>query len=373
MFPAPDLPIMDQRIRLCTTADGVRIAYAKSGNGPPLVKTANWLTHLEHDWNSPVWRHWLDGLSTGRTLVRYDARGCGLSDWEVAEISFEGWIRDLEAVVDAAGPDRFPLLGISQGAPVAIAYAARHPERVSALVLYGGYARGRLQRDPSPQARREAETVEGLLALGWGENDSAFRQALATLLFPEATPSHMKWLADLQRVSTNAENALRIERTSYEIDVREAARALDVPTLVLHGRGDAMIPFSEGRELAALIPGAELVPLESRNHVLLEDEPAWPRFLDAVRRFLGVRMPEDDDEDRPEARFRELTNREREVLESVARGLSNDEIATALYISPKTVRNHITRIFRKLGVERRAQAIVQARENGLGREGAPGS
>jgi pimeloyl-ACP methyl ester carboxylesterase/DNA-binding CsgD family transcriptional regulator len=367
---------VDQRIRLCTAADGVRVAYAKSGSGPPLVKTANWLTHLEHDWTTPVWRHWLTELSRGQTLVRYDERGCGLSDWDVADISFEAWVRDLEAVVEAEGLDRFPLLGLSQGAAVAIAYAVRHPERVTRMVLYGGYARGRLQRDPTPQARREAETVEGLLALGWGRNDSAFRQALATLLFPDATPSQVKWLADLQRVSTNGENALRIERTSYDIDVREAARKVDVPTLVLHSRADAMIPFSEGRELAALIPGAELVPLESRNHVLLEDEPAWPRFLEVVREFLGVAPAAGPDESPAvgrgragrDGRLAKLTDREAEVLDAVARGLSNDEIAAALHISPKTVRNHITRIFRKLGVERRAQAIVRAREHGLGQE-----
>lgn len=360
---------MDQRIQLCTTNDGIQVAYAKSGHGSPLVKTANWLTHLTFDWESPVWNHWMSELSTGRTLIRYDERGCGLSDWDVPEISFESWITDLEAVVDAEGLDRFPMLGLSQGAAVAVEYAARHPERVTHLILYGGYARGRFERDPSDRAKREVETLENLLVLGWGQENPAFRQAFATLLMPDATPEQMDWLSELQRVSTNAENALRIERTSYGINVQEAAREVQAPTLVLHARDDAMIPFSQGRELAALIPGARFVPLDSINHVLLEDEPAWPRFLTEVRDFLGVDTGEDGEDG--DVRFAELTAREREVLDAIARGLANDEIAEELFISPKTVRNHITRIFRKLGVDRRAQAIVRAREHGFGRNETP--
>lgn len=353
---------MDQRIRLCTTADDVRIAYARSGGGPPLVKTANWLTHLEFDWNSPVWRHWLTELSSGLTLIRYDERGCGLSDWDVPEMSFQSWIRDLEAVVEHAGLERFPLLGVSQGAAVAVAYAAQHPERVTGLVLYGGYARGRLKRDPSPAARKEAEALRDLIAIGWGRENPAFRQVFATLLLPQGSPEQLESLTELQRVSTNVQNALSIERTSYYIDVRDLAREVTARTLVLHSRGDEMIPFSEGRELAALIPGAEFVPLDSPNHVLLEGEPAWLRFLQAVRDFLGVGRPTADLDRKP---FPDLTGREREVLEAVAHGLSNDEIADKLSISSKTVRNHITRIFRKLDVDRRAQAIVRARDNGL--------
>ncbi|MFW5947226.1 MAG: alpha/beta fold hydrolase, partial [Gemmatimonadota bacterium] len=191
---------MDQRIHLCTTDDGVRIAYAKSGRGPPLVKTANWLTHLEYHWNSPVWRHWLTELSRDHMLIRYDQRGCGLSDWDVPEISLEAWVRDLETVVDAAGLDRFPLLGICQGAPVAVAFAARHPDRVTRLVLHGGFARGRLLRDPSSRTRREAEMLKQLISMGWGKENPAFRQVFTTLFLPEATAEQMAWVRDLETV-----------------------------------------------------------------------------------------------------------------------------------------------------------------------------
>lgn len=355
---------MDQRIKLCTADDGIRIAYAKSGRGPPLVKTANWLTHLKYDWDSPVWRHWLTELSADHTLVRYDERGCGLSDWDVPEISLESWVRDLEAVVDAEGLDRFPLLGVSQGAAVAVAYAARHPERVTRMVLYGGFARGRLVADPTPATQREVETLRNLLSMGWGKDNPAFRQMFTTLFVPEAGPEQLEWFTELQRLSTTVENALEIGQTILRIDVSRLAPRVSAPSLVLHARGDAMIPFDLGRELAALLPDARFVPLEGRNHVLLEDEPAWPRFLEEVRGFLGV----DERPAEEEPGFPELTDREREVLDAIARGLSNDEIATELYISPKTVRNHITHIFRKLGVDRRAQAIVRAREKGFGRK-----
>ena len=357
---------MDQRIHLCSTGDGTRLAYARSGHGPPLVKTATWLTHLKSDWDSPVWRHWLNELSSDRTLIRYDERGCGLSDWDVPEISFDAWVRDLEAVVDAEELDRFALLGVCQGAPVAVAYAARHPERVSRLVLYGGFARGRLAGDPPAPIRREAETLANLVALGWGQDNPAFRQVFTTLFVPEATPVQMEWYTELQRVSTNTANALAIGRTVFNTDIRDLAPRVSAPTLVLHARDDAMIPFRRGRELAALIPDARFVPLDSRNHILLEDEPAWTEFLGHIRDFLEI---EEADASGTEPPFPDLTDREREVLDLIASGLSNDEIAETLCISPKTVRNHITRVFRKLDVSRRARAIVRAREQGLGRTG----
>jgi pimeloyl-ACP methyl ester carboxylesterase/DNA-binding winged helix-turn-helix (wHTH) protein len=274
-----------QQIRFCRAHDGVRIAYAKSGHGPPLVKPANWLTHLEFDWNSPVWRHWLSELGSHHTLIRYDERGCGLSDHDAADLSFEAWVADLEAVVDAEQLERFSLLGISQGCAVAIAYAVRHPERVEKLVLYGGYATGRGKRDRTPQQELEATLLVNLIRVGWGRDNPAFRQVFGTLFLPEGTPEQFQWFDDLTR-TLPMENAIRIRETAHEIDVRELAPRLKVPTLVAHSREDAMIPFELGRQLAALIPGAQFAALDSRNHVLLESEPAWERFREEVRAFL---------------------------------------------------------------------------------------
>jgi pimeloyl-ACP methyl ester carboxylesterase len=276
-----------QQIHFCRAQDGVRIAYAISGDpgAPPLVKPANWLTHLEVDWNSPVWRHWLTEMGRGHTLIRYDARGCGLSDHDALELTFESWVRDMEAVVDAAGLERFSLLGISQGCAVAIAYAFRHPERVDKLVLYGGYAVGRSLRVTTPQEELERTLLSNLIRVGWGRDNPAFRQVFGTLFLPEGTPEQHQWFNDLAKTMP-MENALRVRQTTDVIDVRAEAAAVHAPTLVLHARGDAMIPFETGRQLAAHIPGARFVPLESRNHVLLETEPAWSRFLEEVRAFL---------------------------------------------------------------------------------------
>lgn len=357
---------MEQRIRLCLTPDGVRLAYAVSGHGPPLVKVANWLSHLDFDWRSPVWRHWMRELSIGRTLIRYDERGCGLSDWDVPDFSFEAWVSDLETIVDARGLDRFPLLGISQGAAVAVAYAARHPERVSALVLYGGYARGRLQRNPTPEEIEEAELLLRLTHLGWGQRRSAYCQVFSRLFMPDAPPERIDWLDELQTQTTSAENAVRFQSTFFGIDVTDQARCVRAPTLVLHVRNDGVIPFEEGRVLSSLIPEAHFVPLDGRNHIIQEDEPAWPVFLDELRSFLGDTTSEAEPITASHP-FPALTDRERAVLELVAQGSDNSQIAGRLYISPKTVRNHITNIFRKLGVAKRPQAIVAARTAGFGR------
>lgn len=357
---------MRQEIRFCTTSDRVRIAYATSGHGPPLVKAANYLTHLEHDWESPVWRHWLRELARHHTLVRYDERGCGLSDRDVEEFSMAGWLADLEAVVDAAGLERFALLGLSQGAAVSVAYAERHPERVSHLVLYGGYARGRLHRGLSEREALEAETMINAMRVGWGRDNPAFRQLFGTLLMPEGSPEQKASLDRLARISTSPDQAAVMERAFYGIDVTAEARRVRVPSLVLHARDDATIQFEEGRLLASLLPDARFVPLESRNHVLTEEEPAWERFVTEVRGFLGVRergVPGG----RLGGELGELTPREREVLERVARGLANEAIARQLHLTPKTVRNYVSRIYDKLGVPTRARAIVLAREAGFGR------
>jgi len=354
------MPSAKQQIRFCTSPDGVRIAYATTGTGPPLVKVANWLSHLEFDWNSPVWRHWIAELSRDHTYLRYDERGCGLSDWEVPELSFEAWVNDLETVVDAAGIERFPLLGISQGAPIAIGYAVRHPERVSHLILHGGYARGRQKRNLTPQQRKEAETMVELAELGWGKENPAFRQFFTTQFIPDGTEEQHRWFNELERVSVSPENATRFMREFDQIDVSALAPEISCPTLVLHAAQEARVPFDEGRLLASLIPGARFVPLESRNHLLLEDEPAWRYWLEEVRAFLPAGSAGG-------SVFAALTARERELVELIAQGRDNAQIAARLALSDKTVRNHITSIFSKLRVPKRSQAIVLAREMGCGR------
>src|SRR5687768_16889349 len=232
-----------QRIGFCTAPDGVRIAYATVGEGPPLVKAANFLSHLQFDWLSPVWRHWLLGLSSYHQFVRYDERGCGLSDWDVDGFSVDAWVRVLETVVDALGLERFPLLGIAQGGPVAIVYAMRHPEKVRHLILYGSYARGRLKRNPTQQQLDEVEVMLKSIKLGWGLDNPAFRQLFTSLFMPEGTPEQVRWFNDLERVSTSPENAIRFMNAFYDIDVMGVAPMVSVPTLVLAAREDGMVPF----------------------------------------------------------------------------------------------------------------------------------
>jgi pimeloyl-ACP methyl ester carboxylesterase/DNA-binding winged helix-turn-helix (wHTH) protein len=277
----------EQRIRFCTADDEARIAYATSGAGPPLVKPANWMTHLEFDWESPVWRHWLRELSREHTLVRYDERGSGLSDRVVDDLSFDAWVRDLETVVDAMGLERFPMLGISQGCAVAIAYAVRHPERVTKLVLYGGYAEGAYKRARTPEELAEADLVMRQLPLGWGRDNPAFRLFFAARFIPDGSAEQMRWFGELQRISTSPEIAARLRETAANIDVTPLAPLVRAPTLVLHADGDAAIPFDQGRLLAALVPEARFVSLESRNHILLEEESAWGRFCEETGRFLA--------------------------------------------------------------------------------------
>ena len=277
-----------QDIRFTTASDGVRIAYATTGDGPPLVKAANWLSHLEYDLHSPVWRHWLREMSRDHTLLRYDERGCGLSDWDVEDHSHDAWVRDLEAVVDAAGLERFDLVGISQGGPVAIAYTALHPERVKRLVLYGTYARGWLTRGLPREEIAEREAQITLSEHGWGRDVPAYREMFTRTFIPDANEEQRSWFNELQRITCSPANAVRLQRALGAIDVSELLPRLSVPTLVLHGRGDMRCPFEEGRMLAAAIPNSRFVSLDSRNHLLLEDEPAWGEFLREVRGFLGV-------------------------------------------------------------------------------------
>ena len=356
---------VDQEIRFTTSADGVKLAYAISGKGPPLVMSATWLTHLEHQWRSMAWRPWLEAFSAEHTVVRYDPRGCGLSDREVGDVSFEATVHDFECVIDAAGFERFTLLGTCQGGPIAMEYAARHPDRVGHLVLYGTYTRGRLRRSDLSNQVQQAEVLLDLTKLGWGRENHAFLQVWASQFQPGGTLEHLRSWAEQQRSATSPEMAVRLLRSVWSVDVTATAARINCPVLVIHVERDAVVPLEEGRALASLIPNCRFVQLDGENHMPLADEPAWPRLLDEVRRFL-----------REPAAARgapasilplgDLTPQERNVLEHIARGLDNAEIASALGLSEKTVRNHITRIFDKIGVEHRYQAIVRARDAGLG-------
>jgi pimeloyl-ACP methyl ester carboxylesterase/DNA-binding CsgD family transcriptional regulator len=352
-----------QRIRYLRASDGVRLAWADVGSGPVLVKASNWLTHLEFDWESPVWKHWVRFFSARFRLIRYDHRGCGMSDRSVADLSFERMIADLESVVEAAAPKApVALLGLSAGAPVCAAYAARHPERVSRLVLYGGYARGWSHR-PDAGGQREHEAMIELTRSWWGRDNPAFRQLFTSRFVPEGTREQLEWWNELCRKSTTPETAAALLRALGDIDVLELLRAVRVPTLIAHCREDVVVPLGAGRQLATEIPGAQFVELESRNHVLLEGEPAWRRFCDAITDFLGVAPAAPGAED---PAFEGLSSRERAILTLITRGLGNAQIGEELGISEKTVRNHVSRVFDKLGVWTRAQAIVFARDRGFG-------
>jgi pimeloyl-ACP methyl ester carboxylesterase/DNA-binding SARP family transcriptional activator len=282
-----DLGRLEQEIRFCRTTDGITLAYASSGTGPPLVKAANWLTHVDHDWNSPVWRHWLTELSRRHRLIRYDVRGGGLSDWGIPPATFEDFVSDLETVVDHAGLDRFPLLGISQGAAVAVTYAARHPERVSRLVLYGGYAQGTAVRARTEDQRRKHQLEIDLMRLGWGKDEPTFRQFFTTQFMPGGSKELWDAFNDLQRETSSPENAARVLAENGQVDIRAIAPQVEAPALVLHARDDRRPPLEQGRLLASLIPNSRFVLLESSNHILLADEPAWSVFLTEAEGFLS--------------------------------------------------------------------------------------
>ncbi len=275
-----------QQTYVCKAEDGTRLAYARLGEGPPIVKAANWLSHLELDWRFEVWRHWLDLFSRRHTLVRYDARGNGLSDWAPPALSFERFVSDLATVFDAAAVERAPLVGLSQGASVAVAYAARHPERVSALVLIGGCARGWRAKN-KPRLTRAFEAMMVLMRQGWGGRNAAFRQIFTTTFFPDASQVLADEFNELQRLTTTPDNAADLLSALGDIDIRDELARVKVPTLVLHSRDDAVVPMKDGLELASGISGARFVPLESRNHVVLPTEPAWARFSSEIETFLA--------------------------------------------------------------------------------------
>lgn len=330
-----------------------------------MVRVANWFTHLDLDRQSAVWRHWFDFLSDGRTLIRYDPRGSGLSDRDVDDFSLDRWIDDLEAVVECAGLTRFPLIGLCQGGAVAAAYAARHPDRVSRLVLYDSYPFGAYAKGVPDRLTQQARALAEMIEVGWGKRTGAFREIFANLLMPEAGKDALQWIGEMQRRSASARNARLLWEAFNEFDIRRLAPDIAAPTLVFHGRHDAMVPFEAGRQLASLIPNARFVPLESGNHILLPGEGAWGTFCHELDAFLA---PEADAARGADVTLDTLTAREAEVLDGVARGLGNGELADLLRISEKTVRNHVSTVFSKIGVASRAQAIVMARDAGLGRD-----
>ncbi len=288
---SPEAVGSPQRIRFCQASDGVHLAMATAGRGMPLVKAANWLNHLEFDWESPVWSPLFSRLAAQCQLVRYDERGTGLSDRTVGAFSFDDFVHDLETVVDELRLDRFALLGISQGAPASIAYAVRHAERVSRLVLCGGFAKGwRKRGNASDVARAEASIT--LIREGWGQDNPAARQMFTSLIVPDATHEEMRWFNELERVSASADTAICLLNVLGDIDVESMLPRVTVPTLVLHSRGDARVPFEHGLALAQGICGARFVPLESKNHLILSHEAAWTRYIDEICGFLREEDPD---------------------------------------------------------------------------------
>jgi pimeloyl-ACP methyl ester carboxylesterase/DNA-binding CsgD family transcriptional regulator len=341
---------VNQEVRFCRADDGVRLAWARHGSGPPLVIAACWLSHLQHDWQSPIWRHFLDELGQIATVYRYDERGFGLSDWDVDDFSVERRLKDLETLVDAAGLDRFVVLGMSGQAPVALAYAAKHPDRVTKLIAYGASAGGALGGDdPESDAAFAA-----MIRAGWARPDHMFRHVFTRAFIPGATEEQMRWMDELMRTSTNTENALASRIARRDTDVSDLLPEITAPTLVLVSRDDHSMGPDEGAEMAASIPDSRLVVMESENHILLADEPAWQVFVDEVTRFLA--------EGRVTPPVTNLSDREREILLLAAQGLDNGEIAERLTLSLRTVERHFQNAYLKLGLSgRTARAAAVAR------------
>lgn len=354
-MPGPD-------IRFVRAPHGDRLAYSVTGTGAQTtIKAGMWLSHLEFDLTNPLLRHWHDIMEARGRYVRYDTRGCGLSDWSPAAIDFAAWVEDLEVVADAVSAASFTLFGYSQGAGIAIAYAARHPDRVSRLIVYGGFARGRLARAKTQQERDEAETMCRLAELGWAKEDNAYRQFFTTQFLPKGTREQHQWFNELQRVAASPENVVRYMRVVNAMDVTAMLGEVRCPTLVLHSKGDVRVPYAEGMAIAAGIPGARFVPIDSDNHVVMADEPGWQQCVAAIDAFHPRRprlcaTPG----------FEKLTERQAQILDLLARGSDNAQIAAHLGLSDKTIRNQVSAILGVLGIESRGHAIVRAREAGFG-------
>lgn len=359
---------LKQDIRFCTSRDGVRLAIASSGSGPPLVRIFNWLTDVEKDLTSVVNGHWIKELSRDYGYVRYDARGCGFSDRDIDRMSLDAWVEDLEAVIDAMQLERVPLLGISQGAAVAVAYAVRHPERVSQLVLYGGFVRGRLVRDRSPHALEMAQGLLKAAEIGWGADDPSFRQVFVHRMFRDATAEQQRAFDAAQRNTISGLNAARFLGNCFEIDISDLAPQVRCPVLVAHTKDDPLMPFSEGVLLASMIPGARFLPLEGSNHIPFETDAAWPVFLEEMRAFLpavALAPPARPADPAPAAGAAILTPRQRQILQEVAQGQTAKQIARKLNLSPRTVEMHVARVLATLQCSSRAEAVHKAGEAGL--------
>ena len=349
----------NQTIRYVTTRDQVRLAWARSGSGPALVKASNWMSHLEYDWESPVWSHWVRFLSNHFCMVRSDERGCGMSQRDPKDVSDRNWLPDLEAVIDAAKPEEpFLLLGLSQGVVPAIRFAVKYPERVSRLILYGGYIRG-WALSPKPETVRMGKALIEFTELGWGRPDPLYRRLFTKQFLPDGSEEQLLWCDELCAKTIAPRMAAELFRARGYANVTGLLEQVSVPSLVLHANRDRVAPLKQGQELAAGIRNAEFVELDSPNHVLLEHEPAWQRFCDAVLEFTGLDTAVTDEA------IGSLTDRERAILGQLVSGRTNVEIGEALFISEKTVRNQLTRIFEKLDVSNRAQAIIFAKDRGF--------
>lgn len=363
---------MNQEIRFCSTSDGVGLAYAKAGSGPPVLRVGTFLSHLEYDWQSPIWRPWLDNFSRFHTFYRYDVRGSGLSDWIVNDFSADSLLSDIEAVVEAAGLEEFALFGMSQGAAAAVWYAAHHPEKVTHLILFGGYLTGRALFEPDDPRYEDFQLSKKMFERAWADDSPGYQRWFPSFLVPEGTTEQIKWLADLQRISTSPKNAVGILDGYNHLNVLEEAERVSVPTAVFHARQDATVAFERGRQIATAVPGARFIPLQSKNHILLPSEKAWTQFWENYYQFLDVPeakykdVLEDDPSSSVVARFTDLTLREREMLHLIAQGQRNTDIAETLTLSPKTVRNYVSIILSKLGVTSRGEAIVLAQNSGFG-------
>jgi pimeloyl-ACP methyl ester carboxylesterase len=350
-------PTVTHEMRFTHVASGARIAWARSGKSgaPVLVRAAHWMTHVEHDLRSPIWWPWLQRLGRQLEIVRYDERGCGLSGPDEVALGLDAALEELEVVVAARGAPRVVLLGHSGAAAPAVAYAARHPERVSHLVLLGAYSHGLMHRQPSADALAFHQAQLRLVELGWGRRDPAVQQFFTTTMLPEASAAEVAALNEQQRLRCDGARAAAILRARAALDVRALAPQVRCPTLVLHAAGDAVVPVEHGMELAASIRGARFETLATRNHIPLAGGPAFERFCELVTSFVA-----------PPPAWPALTPRERELLDLVARGLDNLQIGARMQVADKTVRNALSALYAKLGVQGRPQAIVRAREQGFG-------